>query len=69
MLLTHDLKKKIKQGHLGGSVSWVSDFSPGYNFMVCEFEPRIAGVHLGSSVPPLGAPPLLTLSLSKMNKH
>ena len=37
-------------GHLGGSVSKVSDFSSGYDLTVCEFEPRI-GLRADSSEP------------------
>ena len=33
--------KKYHLGHLGGSVSWASDFSPGHDLTIHEFKPRI----------------------------
>ena len=33
--------KKLTIGHLGGSVGWASNFGPGHDFTVCEFEPGI----------------------------
>ena len=65
-------------GRLGGSVSWVSDFSPGHDLVVRGFEPHIRlwadssepgacftfCVSLSLSVPP---PLVLCLSLSKIN--
>ena len=76
------LMRGIKtQGHLGGSVSWVSDFSSDHVLAVCEFEPRV-GLCADSSQPgacfkfvspflSLSAPPQLTLSLSlsKINER
>ena len=37
-------------GHLGGSVSWVSDFSSGHDLRVCGVEPDI-GLCAESSEP------------------
>ena len=37
-------------GHLGGSVSYVSDFGSGRDFKVCEFEPHV-GLCADSSEP------------------
>ena len=67
-------------GCLGGSVSWVSDFGLGHGLMICGFEPHVGLLHwqlgncfrfavsLSLSLSLSPAPPLLTLSLSKINK-
>ena len=42
--------KRRKSGHLGGSVSEVSDFTSGHDIMVRGFEPR-AGLYAVSTKP------------------
>ena len=53
----------------------MADFGSGHDLVVCEFEPHIgllavsAEPALGPLSPSLSAPPLLVLSLPKINKH
>ena len=60
-------------GHLGGSVSWASDFGLGHDLAVCEFELHIGLTAvseepaLGPLSPSLSAPHMHVLSLK--NKH
>ena len=55
-------------GHLGGSVSWASDFASGPDLVVCEFEPCMGLCAVSAELtsdplfPPLLAPPLRVLS-------
>ena len=59
-------------GCLGGSVREASDFSTGYDLVVCEFKPASGSVLTAQTLEPasnsvsssLSASPLLTLSLS-----
>ena len=48
------------EGHLGGSVSWASDFSSGHDLMIHEFEPRV-GLSAGSAEPAWDSLPPLSL--------
>ena len=61
-------------GRLGGSVSWALDLGSGHDLIVRGFEPCVG---LAQSPEPasdavfslsLSAPPLLVLSVSKINK-
>ena len=65
--------KPVFLGHLGGSVSWVSDFGSGHDLMVMSLSPASGSVLTGHSLEPaldsvspsLSAPhPLFILSLS-----
>ena len=66
---------KSVQGHLGGSVSWVSDFGSGCDLTVHEFKPYIGLSAMSTEQaldplsPSLSAPPSLPLPLSLKNKH
>ena len=76
----HECNSHVKDakllGHLGGSVSWASDFSSGHDLTVCEFEPRVGlcadaskpGAASHSVSPSVSAPPLLMLCLSLSQK-
>ena len=48
--------------HLGGSVSWASDFGSGHDLPIHEFELSARSLLLDPLSPPLSAPPLLVLS-------
>ena len=62
-------------GHLGGSVSEVSDFGSGHVLMVCEFEPCVglcadsleSGACFGFCVS-LSVPPMLILSSRSLSQ-
>ena len=62
-------------GCLGGSVGRVSNFDSGHDLTVHEFKPCIqlstdsTEPAVDSLSPSLSAPPLVMLSLSKINKH
>ena len=63
-----------REGHLGGSVGWMSDFGSGHDLMIREFEPhiRLSAVKceacFGSSVPfTFCTSPARALFLSKIN--
>ena len=65
------------KGHLGGSVGWASDFGSGHNLTDHEFKPCVRlcadssepGAALDSVSPSRSTPPLLVLSLSKINRN
>ena len=69
----------FKDGRLGGSVGWASDFSSGHDLVVCGFEPRIGlcadssepGACFGSrESPSVSAPPhSYFVSVSLKNKQ
>ena len=70
-------KYHSSERRLGGSVSWVSNFSSGHDLAVHESSPASGSVLTAQSLelatdsvsPSLGSPPLvLCLSLSKINK-
>ena len=48
--------------HLGGSVSWASDFGSGRDLPIHEFELSARSLLLDPLSPSLSAPPLLVLS-------
>ena len=60
---------------MGGSVREAADFGSGHDLAVCEFEPHVglSAIRTEPALDPLSAslsaPPLLALSLSKINKH
>ena len=62
--------RSLKEGHLGGSVSWGSNFGSGRDLTVHEWDPRIGlyAVIVEPASDPLSSflsvPPLLMLSLS-----
>ena len=68
------LKNKTK-GHLGGSVSWASDFHSGHDLMVHMLKPHIGLTAVSTEpawdplFPSLFAPLPLTHCISKINKH
>ena len=70
------IKNHTIGGHLGGSVSWASNFGSGHNLMVCEFESCVglcadgSGLEpaLDSESPSLCPSPAHALSLSLKNK-
>ena len=76
----HSHQKYLLMGHLGGSVGWASDFSSGHDLVVHEFQPCVQ-LWADSSEPgacfcfcvSLSHCPwptrILSLSLSKINKH
>ena len=67
-------------GRLGGSVGWASDFGSGHDLTARGFEPRVGlctdssepgaclGLCISVSLYPSSAP-VLSLSVSKINKH
>ena len=81
MIYVLPTKLKLLEGHLGGSVSYASDFGSGHDPVVHGFEPPVGlcadssepGPASDSVSPSLSAHPLLafslSLSLSKINEH
>ena len=70
------IKKAKRQGHLGGSVGYVSDFGSGHDLTVCGFEPASGSVLTAQNLEPasdfvsfsLCPSPGLSLSLSLKKK-
>ena len=52
------------QGHVGGWVSWVSNFGSGHNLMVCEFKPHLSLGLTAVSTEPASDPLSPSLSAS-----
>ena len=74
--VSQKLREESVSVHLGGSVSKVSDFSSGHDLAVPEFEPHfgLSAVSTEPASDPLSSlflplPHILSLSLSKIDKH
>ena len=59
-------QETVAPGHLGGSVSWASDFGSGHDLVVHEFEPhiRLAAISEKPALDPLSSPLYLSPTCS-----
>ena len=62
------VQKGVPQGRLGGSVGWASDFGPGHDLIICEFEPCL-GLCADGSEPGAGFGFCVSLSLCLSPTH